>query len=269
MLAWGLGSVTRMRFVWATLVAVSAIAGVWLWDLREAAQRPVKEVRTLPFDADAHVVVPKTSVIRFDAADYDDPRLHQAMRCTIDDILNSGGISAEWWAEYDRAAAEGLEASGIMARAEAGEHDAMLIVAFLYANDDSQTTLAREWLLRAGEAGIGSAQNEIGYGYVNGAFGFETDAEQGREWLERAIGNGDQIAGYGLARLYRVSLVQPPEGETRSRFELAHDINLHSAQYCYAAALEDLARDFTRGHAVERDLAAAGHLRRLVSLSGG
>jgi len=258
-----------MRYVWATLVAVSAIAGVWLWDLREAALRPMKEVRTLPFDAASHTVVPKTNTIRYAAGDYDDPRLHRAMRCTIDDVLNSGGISAEWWAEYDRAESEGLEASGVLARAEAGEHDAMLIVAFHYAGDDSQTELARDWLLRAGEAGIGSAQNEIGYGYVNGAFGFETDTEQGREWLERAIGNGDQIAGYGLARLYRTSLVQPPDGETRGPFELAFDTNLHSAQYCYAAALEDLARDFTRGHAVERDLAAAGHLRRLVSLSGG
>lgn len=258
-----------MRYVWAVLVALSAITGVWLWDLREAALRPLKEARTLPFDADAHIVVPKTSVIQFEPADYDDPRLHRAMRCTIEDVLRSGGIPDSWWAEFDRAQAEGLEASGVMARAEAGEHDAMLIVAFHYAGDDTETERARDWLLRAGEAGIPGAQNEIGYGYVNGAFGFETDLETGRLWLERAVGNGDQIAGYGLARLYRENSVPPPEDETRGPFELAHDLNLYSAQYCYGAALEDLARDFTRGHAVERDLAAAGHLRRLVSLSGG
>lgn len=255
-----------MRFLWAGLVTLAAIAGVWLFDMYEAAGRSDKEVRTLPFDAAAHVVEPKQDVITYTAADYDDPRLHRAMRCTLSDIASAGGIPDSWWAEYNRAQAEGLEASGVLARAEDGDHDALLIVAFSYAGDASLQHLAREWLLRAGEAGVAGAQNEIGYGYVHGTFGFETDAERGRVWLERAIENGDHIAGFGLARLYRENRIELPENG--DPFERAFDLNLHSAQHCYYGALEDLARDFTRGRVIERDLDAAGHLRRLVELSG-
>lgn len=62
---------------------------------------------------------------------------------------------------------------------------------------------ALELMFSAAENGGGGvAQNEIGLAYLEGAYGFDQDFKKAREWLEKALNAGSEIAPYNLARVY-------------------------------------------------------------------
>jgi TonB family protein len=99
-------------------------------------------------------------------------------------------------------------------RAEAGNVDAMLELAWLLLADKSPATFgeAARWFQRAGEAGNATGMNNVGWMHEHG-IGVARDAGAAAGWYRRAAQAGHVPAMVNLGQLYAYNVLNPAVAE--------------------------------------------------------
>ena len=83
---------------------------------------------------------------------------------------------------------------------------------------DEVRSKARRLLIRAAEAGIPLAQNELGNMYRDGSYGFPVDLNRSRKWFETGLNNQDGMAAWNLARMYADGIGVPSDLQTALKY---------------------------------------------------
>lgn len=93
----------------------------------------------------------------------------------------------------------------LLKKAESGTIEAQIEVATLYIESAACSELESgiSWLKRAAENGSTVAANELGYGYIYGAYSLEKNLRQAKKWLQIGVDGNDEYATYNMAQLYR------------------------------------------------------------------
>lgn len=95
----------------------------------------------------------------------------------------------------------------IQLRALNDDYDAQWELAVWYIENgieeaDGMAYPGGRWLLSAAKGGHTWAENEVGYGYMHGAYGFVRDFDEAKVWLGRAANAGNGHAAYNIALIH-------------------------------------------------------------------
>jgi len=138
-------------------------------------------------------------------------------------------------------------------RANAGDTDAQVALAVLYAKGDGVTQdykAAAGWFRRAAEKGVTRAQYDLGVLYEHGR-GVPQDPVQAVAWYRKAAAQNHPLAEYNLAVAFTKG-----EGVQRDPFEAAVWY-LRAASQGVVAAMVNLAILYERGEGVDASTADA------------
>lgn len=243
-----------MRWMLVSLIVIAAVSGVAAHDYL------TKEGRfSTPLSETSGPIVGEG-----EEAQSRDPRLVAAEQCDLEQVREISRMAPEFWARMDAETADDVVSPDLLANAEAGDRDAMMLLAFYYAGRTDDEAQAQLWLQRAADAGIPAAQNEVGYAHAHALYGFEKSPQLARQWLERALEQGDAIAAHTLGDLYLAELLELPPGTSQSARQVALDYYLTAAAQCYCGSLEMVSQELQIGRHLDRDPETATEMLRLV-----
>lgn len=164
----------------------------------------------------------------------DDPRIDVALDCSVEDMWVHQKDSERVSEMGELLDPDGNPPDEIASSAEAGDPEAMFMMAVMQlAPLDGDSDAGMDWLRRSAEIGYPMAQGELGAAYLYGYNGTPVDRARGRDWLARAAAQGEPYAQYSLARLHEASI----SSDTRRQ---GVDLLLSSAAQCFPSASSKL-----------------------------
>lgn len=104
--------------------------------------------------------------------------------------------------EPARPAPPKIDVSALLAKAKAGELEAMFVLGNYYDTEEGRSKEALRWLKPAAERNHPRAQDRLGLLYRRGNCGIQQDNREAMKWFQRASDNGSPFGTFRIAALY-------------------------------------------------------------------